>query len=78
MELLLRLFFGKFFQVKENLLSVLEDKKEDSEIRIAAYLGVMRCPGSQSLLRVQNLLANEDHDQGKILKFYQFITQIVR
>jgi len=50
-------------EVKENLLSLLEDQKEDSEVRIAAYLGVMRCSCSHSLLRIQNLLAVEEHDQ---------------
>lgn len=51
--------------MKDNLLNILEDKNEDAEVRIAAYQGVMRCPCSHSLLRIQTLLNAEEVNQGK-------------
>ena len=45
-------------------MAILEDRKEDAEIRIAAYQGVMRCPCSPSILRIQNILNTEEMNQG--------------
>ena len=51
-------------QTKETLLNILEDKKEDNEVRIAAYLAIMRCPCSPAISRIQNLLEIEEFNQG--------------
>ena len=56
----------KFLKVKDNLLTILEDKYEEAEIRIAAYQGVMRCACSHSLLRIQTVLNAEEVNQGRI------------
>lgn len=61
-----------FFQAKMNLLSILEDRNEDSEIRIAAYQGVMRCPCSASIDRIQEVLNNEETNQGSIFFLLDF------
>lgn len=50
-------------QGRETLLSVLEDKNEETEIRIAAYQGVMRCADSPALLRIQQVLTDEEYNQ---------------
>jgi len=49
--------------VKEIMLNLLANKEEDNEVRIAAYLAIMRCPCSASLLRVQSILAEEEYNQ---------------
>lgn len=49
--------------IKEALLDILANKEEDNEVRIAAYLAVMRCPCSASLLRIQSILAVEEYNQ---------------
>lgn len=51
------------------MLTILEDKNEEAEIRIAAYRGVMRCTCSHSLLRIQNVLNAEEINQGRIYCF---------
>lgn len=50
-------------QIKGALMAVLEDKTEDSELRIAAYMGVMRCPSSTALRRIETMMAAEEHNQ---------------
>ena len=45
-------------------MDILADKEEDNEVRIAAYLAVMRCPCSATLLRIQSILAVEEYNQG--------------
>lgn len=45
-------------------MNILADSSEDSEIRIAAYLAVMKCADYQTILTVKNLLANEEVNQG--------------
>lgn len=44
-------------------MAILEDKTEDSELRIAAYMGVMRCPSSTALHRIEIMMASEEHNQ---------------
>ena len=46
------------------LFSVLEDKQEDSEIRISAYLALMECPSDKTVEKVKNLLHQEEVNQG--------------
>ncbi|XP_050402855.1 uncharacterized protein LOC126819071 [Patella vulgata] len=44
-------------------MSLLEDKDEDSELRIAAYLTVMNCPTEDNLNEIRALLAAEEANQ---------------
>ncbi|XP_057368025.1 uncharacterized protein LOC130689027 [Daphnia carinata] len=44
-------------------MNILTDSSEDSEIRIAAYLAMMKCADYQTILTVKNLLANEEVNQ---------------
>ena len=52
-------------ETKHALLELLEDKSQDNEVRIAAYLAVMRCPCSPALRRIEALLAIEEFNQGR-------------
>ena len=47
----------------ENLLKMLRDMDEDSELRIAAYLGVMKCPTPALLEEIKTILASEEVNQ---------------
>ncbi len=49
-------------------MKILADESEDSEIRIAAYLGVMKCADYQTILNMKDLLANEQVNQGSVHK----------
>ena len=40
------------------------DQTEDAELRIAAYLGVMRCPTYNTISLVENVLQHEEVNQG--------------
>lgn len=44
-------------------MKILADVTEDTEIRIAAYLAVMKCPDFQTILNMKNLLVNEEMNQ---------------
>ena len=44
---------------KESMLSLLENRELDSEIRINAYLATMRCADEQTLGRIQIVLESE-------------------
>ena len=48
-------------------MSIFEDKQEDSELRIAAYLAVMTCPDDFTLQRVQRVLEAETDQQVRVL-----------
>ncbi|KAL8597069.1 hypothetical protein ACOMHN_057558 [Nucella lapillus] len=48
---------------RSTVTSVMEDRQEDSELRIAAYLAVMTCPDDVTLQRVQRLLESETDQQ---------------
>lgn len=45
-------------------MKILEDYSEDSEIRITAYLAVMKCVDYHTILKVRDLLDNEEVNQG--------------
>lgn len=45
-------------------MKILEDYSEDSEIRITAYLVVMKCVDYHTILKVRDLLDNEEVNQG--------------
>ncbi|XP_054278128.1 uncharacterized protein LOC128996709 [Macrosteles quadrilineatus] len=45
------------------LLRLLQDKSEDSELRIAAYLGVLQCPTTSAVSRLRDVLHGEDTNQ---------------
>ena len=44
-------------------MNMLKDDKSDSELRIAAYRGVMECPTSEIISTVRQLLENEKTNQ---------------
>lgn len=44
-------------------MSVLADKDEDSEVRIAAYKSLITCPSADILSKVKTILANEEVNQ---------------
>ena len=48
---------------RDSAMFVLEDKDEDSELRIASYLAVMTCPDDITLQRVQLLLESDLEEQ---------------
>ncbi len=43
------------------------DRSADSELRIAAYMGLMTCPDQQTVQHVKKLLAEEEVNQGEHL-----------
>ena len=47
----------------ENMLKILKDLNEDSELRIASYLGVMKCPTPTLLDQIKTTLATEEVNQ---------------
>ena len=47
------------------IVQILEDQQEDSEVRIAAFLGLMRCPTYGTIRLVKNILETEQVNQGK-------------
>jgi len=53
-------------EVKKTFLEILEDKSQDSEVRIAAYLAIMRCPCTPALIRIEKMLAVEEFNQGSV------------
>jgi len=48
---------------KESMLTLLENRELDSELRINAYLAAMRCVDDQTMTRVQTLLESEETNQ---------------
>lgn len=44
-------------------MKILSDVTEDSEIRIAAYLALMKCPDFQTILNMKEFLMNEEMNQ---------------
>lgn len=44
---------------------ILIDGSEDSEIRITAYLMVMKCPDYPTIIKIKDLLSSEEVNQGK-------------
>lgn len=44
-------------------LKIFNDKEEDSELRIAAYLALMRCPSESLIVTVRNALEKEEVNQ---------------
>jgi len=49
--------------LEEQLLNIFKDHNQDSELRINAYLALMRCPSVQILDQVQESLASEPVNQ---------------
>ena len=45
-------------------MKILSDSTEDSEIRIAAYLAIIKCPDYKSFTSIKELLATEEVNQG--------------
>ena len=52
------------YKVHNLHLDLLADTNQDSEVRIAAFLSAMRCPSSSSLVRISEILSNEEYKQG--------------
>ena len=54
-------------------MEILSDNSEDSEIRISAYLGVMKCSDYKTVLTIKDLLNREEVNQGfnYNIKYYQ-------
>ena len=50
---------------KEGLYQFLRSKTLDSEMRIGAYIALMKCPSTEVINTVQALLVNEEVNQGK-------------
>lgn len=51
------------------LYSLYQNSREDSEIRINAYLALMRCPGEEVFAQVRRTQAGEQSTQGKQLRW---------
>lgn len=47
-------------------MKILSDSTEDSEIRIAAYLAILKCPDYKSFTSIKDLLAKEEINQGEL------------
>ena len=45
------------------LLEILQNREEDSEVRINAYLALMTCPSEQIIANIKSLLMNEEVNQ---------------
>jgi len=50
------------------MLNVFVNQSIDSEVRIAAYLQVMRCPIYSVVRHIVSILDNEEVNQGNIMK----------
>jgi len=48
---------------KQSMMTLLEDRELDSEVRINAYLAAMQCVDDQMLVRVQTVLESEEINQ---------------
>lgn len=48
---------------RNDLMSLYTNRDEDSELRIAAYLSLMKCPSTSILKRIQTTLESEDVNQ---------------
>nr|CAD7460027.1 unnamed protein product [Timema tahoe] len=48
---------------RHHLLDTYTDRREDTEVRIAAYLAVMKCPSARILRRIKDTLYSEDVNQ---------------
>lgn len=49
-------------------MRIFEDVSEDSEIRINAYLAIMKCVDYHTILRIKDLLNIEEINQGTASK----------
>ena len=49
---------------RDEMRTVFRDLAEDSEVRIAAYLGLMRCPSHREIGLVRAALEQEQVNQG--------------
>lgn len=47
-------------------LEVLEETREDAEVRVAAYLSVVQCADHDVMTHIRRLLANEPINQGTV------------
>ena len=58
---------------RESAMKVLSDSTEDSEIRIAAYLVVLKCPDFNIFSAIKELLTKEEVNQGNRFYFLCFV-----
>lgn len=54
------------FETRDRFLELFRNQTMDTEIRIAAYLQVMRCPDYITIRTISHCLQNEEVNQGKI------------
>lgn len=48
---------------RNNLLALFRNSDEDSELRLSAYLQVMKCPNDFSLQQIKETLMSEEVNQ---------------
>ncbi|KFM65445.1 Apolipophorin, partial [Stegodyphus mimosarum] len=48
---------------RESLMNLFSNYNEDTEIRIAAYLAIMKCPNSKTIQDIKNIFMNEKINQ---------------
>lgn len=48
---------------------VFENESEDSEVRIAAFIGLMRCPTYSTIRSIKETLEREQVNQGELAFF---------
>ena len=53
-------------------MKILSDSTEDSEIRIAAYLAIIKCPDYKSFTSIKELLVTEEVNQGYLNRILIF------
>lgn len=53
------------------MLQVFQDRSQDTELRIAAYLAALQCPTTAMVSRIRDALYQEDTNQGAIKVFFK-------
>ena len=63
---------------RSSLLTFFRNMNHDSELRIAAYLAVMRCPTAQILDEIKQSLVSEGVNQGTCIVYPFFLFIIIK
>jgi len=56
------------------LKTILENQVEDAEVRIAAFLQIMRCPTYDTIQSIKTFLETEEVNQGRHAVFLTIIS----
>jgi len=59
------------------LTRLFENQAEDSEVRIASFIGLMRCPTYLTISSIKAALEREEVNQGELPQFTTYLSPIV-